>query len=371
MSSRIPCRVGVDASNLGQVRTGVGNYIFPVLLRLCEQNPAVEFFLYSNDSVSFPALSNVRIRQALPKARGPIWQNIQLPTAIRKDKLDVFWGANGFVPSWLTGSVRFVLTVHDLAHRFAPESQDALVRWNRRVFQRLSAKNAHRILAVSEATARDVETYYGCKVDGVIHPTTHERYRQVGGEEAAEVMRKHDLAPGYLLSVCTLEPRKNLANLILAFQDVRAESVELPPLVLVGGRGWRDGELSRVLSKGIDDGVIRHLGFVQNEDLPALYSKCSAFIFPSIYEGFGMPVAEAQQCGAPVIFGDHSSMREAAGGIGVAAGRTRAELKQLLLALAHRECPLVCRPPFDSAAQLNSAASSIWAHLVGATQGMS
>lgn len=366
MSTSVPSRVGVDASNLATHRTGVGNYIHALLEPMCQLHPNTEFYLYSNESIAFADMPNVHLRVSRPKLRGPLWQNFQLPSLLRADRIEVFWGANGLVPFAVPRGVRRVVTIHDLAHRFAAASQESLVRWNRRLFQRVSARVSERVIAVSASTARDVEKYYGASVDCVIHPSIAPQYRRIEAVEAKEIADKYGLREPFLLTVGTMEPRKNIANLVRAYVGCVGEGMHLPLLVLVGGRGWLDSEISEVLASAEGAGTIKRLGYIPNDDLPGLYAACEAFILPSIYEGFGMPLLEAQLCGAPVIHGSHASMDEAAGGVGVATGSTVQEIRETLARLASGECPLACRLPSTIETDVTKSVSKLWDSIVAA-----
>jgi glycosyltransferase involved in cell wall biosynthesis len=182
-------------------------------------------------------------------------------------------------------------------------------------------------------------------------------------------LSKYRLPELFLLTVGTLEPRKNLATLVAAYIDRKNSGDDLPLLVLVGGDGWRDGKIQAMVSSAEQRGWVRRLGFVPNEDLPALYAGCEAFLMPSIYEGFGMPLVEAQLCGAPVIHGSYASMVEAAGGIGVPVGPSQSDLGVLFEALAAKRCALACRLPRDIVNDPASSARQLWLQLIAAASG--
>lgn len=344
MSERL-LRVGVDASPLGPGRTGVGNYVSTLLSSMCEQNPEVEFTLFGNTSVVFTDMPNVTIKAAPSKWRGPLWHTIELAPLLRKNNIQAFWGTNGYLPPYKLRGIATVLTVHDLADVFAPQTQARLVKWSRSLLQPRAVRVADRVIAVSGATATDMEAVYGRKADAVIHPLVSPRFQLPTQPESGAILAKYSLTGSFLLTVGTLEPRKNLAALIAAYIDRRKSGVELPVLVLAGGDGWLDGSIRRMVSNAEQSGWVRRLGFVPNDDLPALYAGCEVFIMPSIYEGFGMPLLEAQLCGAAVLHGSHASMVEAAGGFGVAVEPSEASLRAMFDALAGGRCPLACRLP--------------------------
>jgi glycosyltransferase involved in cell wall biosynthesis len=337
-------RVGVDASPLAG-RTGVGNYVATLLGSLCELNPHVEFVLFGNTPIVFTEMSNVTVKAVRSRWRGPLWHTVELGRMLTKNGIQALWGTNGYLPPFKLKGIATVVTIHDLVDVFAPHTQAILVQWGRRVLQPRAVRVATRVIAVSEATAADIESVYGRKVDAVIQPLISKRFRQIAEAEATSVLEKYALPGRFLLTVATLEPRKNLSALITAYINRRMSGKNLPLLVLVGGHGWRAGALEQMVSKAEQSGWVRRLGFVPSADLPALYSRCEVFLMPSIYEGFGMPVVEAQLCGAPVIHGSHASMVEASGGIGVSVDPTEDGLRAAFVALAEGSCALACRLP--------------------------
>lgn len=134
----------------------------------------------------------------------------------------------------------------------------------------------------------------------------------------------------------------------------------MPPLVIVGGNGWRDAEVRAAIHATSASGLVRYLGFLPNEDLCHLYARCYAFVMPSIYEGFGMPLLEAQLYGAPVLHGSHRSMTEAAGGLGVAFEPSAAGLREMLAGLAEDRVPLACRLPAAINNDAHQSARRLW-----------
>ena len=356
-------RVGVDASALGVGRTGVGNYVSTLLRAMCEQNPNVEFLLFGNTNVVFDRLPNVFVDAAPSPWRGPLWHTIELGRLLTKSKVQVFWGTNGYLPPYSIPGIATVVTVHDLADVFVPHTQASLVRLGRRLLQPRSVRIADRVIAVSGATAADIESVYKRKTDAIIHPLLSPDFRAITRDESKAILIKYELPERFLLTVGTLEPRKNLAALLSAYIDRRNHGADLPLLVLVGGNGWRDGNIQMMVSRAERSGWVRRLGFVPSEDLPALYAGCEVFLMPSIYEGFGMPLVEAQLCRAPVVHGSHASMIEAAGGFGVPVGPSEASLGTMLDDLASGRCALACRLPQDVANDSALSANRMWQQL--------
>lgn len=360
MNTRQALRIGVDARMLGWPRSGVGNYIHALLEPLCERHREAAFVLYSNTPIHFELARNAQARVAARARPGPWWLNVELPRQLRRDRIDVFWGANGLLPC-LGRAPRAVLTVHDFVYRMAGQTMPRAVRWNRRLFQPRSVRRAAGVVCVSQTTAEDLRRLERRQADAVLPPPVDPRYRHVPAQEARTVRERHGLPERFLLFVGTHEPRKNLPALLQAQLALADAGEPALPLALVGVRGWHDAELSALIERAAARGLVHRLGFVKTDELAALYAACHAFVMPSLYEGFGMPVLEAQLCGAPVVHGTHASMHEAAGGLGLATGTDEAALRETLRALARGEAVLACRLPHTIDNDAAARAERLWA----------
>lgn len=358
--------VGVDATALGKIRTGVGNYLHPVLYQLCLDHPDVKFSLFSNKAIHFPKLQNVTFHVSGMAGRGPLWHCIDAYAMLVRVKPQVYWGTNGFLPAIKLRHTATVLTIHDLVYHYAAESMPWYSRLGRRVLQPWSAKQASLLLAVSQATAYAVEAHYSRNVAQVIYPTAGNHFRHVPVEEQQFVLFEHRLPKNFLLFVGTLEPRKNLLPLVKAHARARHDLPSLPPLVVVGQRGWKDAAIHQALHEAIQKGDLHWIKDLDNTQLPALYAACQALILPSDYEGFGMPLLEAQQCGAPVIHGCHPSMSEASAQLGVTTQSSSEALYQTMMELGRGQLPLTCRLVFDPQHKINQVAESMWLQLQSA-----
>jgi glycosyltransferase involved in cell wall biosynthesis len=207
-----------------------------------------------------------------------------------------------------------VLTVHDLIFERLPGHHKPLNRWYLHRTMPLFCRRATHIIAVSEHTRRDLIEVYGITPEKitVIPEAADARFGPVT-EEALDLARvSYGLPERYLLCVGTIEPRKNLERLLAAWEPLYLAR-EAPPLVIVGRRGWlNEGFFAALERSPARDGVI-FPGWMQDGDLPAVYAAAQLFIFPSIYEGFGLPVLEAMACGAPVVCSNATSIPEVAG----------------------------------------------------------
>ncbi len=207
-----------------------------------------------------------------------------------------------------------VLTVHDLIFRHLPEHHKTLNRWYLNWTMPLYCRRADRIITISHATRRDLIAAYDvppAKIT-VIHEAADPRFRPQPPEAVEAVRTRYDLPARYLLSVGTIEPRKNLARLLEAFETLHAEGLT-DALVVVGGRGWLYDDFFARLERSPAREAVLFPGYVPDADLPPIYAGAQALAFPSLYEGFGLPVLEAMACGTPVACSNTSSLPEVAG----------------------------------------------------------
>lgn len=207
-----------------------------------------------------------------------------------------------------------VLTVHDLIFRHLPAHHKPLNRWYLNWTMPLYCRRATRVIAVSQHTRQDLIALYGVAPEKVtvVYEAADPRFRPQQPERIAEVRARYGLPSRYLLFVGTLEPRKNLVGVLEAFERVYAGRLT-DGLVVVGKRGWLyEGFFARLEASPARQAVL-FPGYVPDEDLPAIYAGAQALVFPSFYEGFGLPVLEAMACGTPVVCSDRGSLPEVAG----------------------------------------------------------
>ena len=361
-------KIGIDGTALVTKPTGVGNYVRSLLEPMVRYHQEVTFAIFSNDDVVFPSYSNVLTFVSRPKRRGPYWQNTHLVEMLRVERPQVFWATNGLLPAWGLRDIATVLTVHDLVYKFAPDTLPFISLWGRRIGQSMAVAAADKVIYISQATASDAVSAYGRIADAIILPLVDTSFERPLGSSVTDLRARLKLPEQYLLALGTLEPRKNLVSLIDAYLKRREAGVNLPLLVIAGGKGWLDNDITARIENGENLGFVRRLGYVDFADLPALYAGCVAFLMPSLYEGFGMPLLEAQLCGAPVIHGPHTSMKEAAGGLGVITPTDVSGIEVMLDQLANRTLPLSCRLRSDISNDADLAAEKLWKLLVDAAK---
>jgi len=239
--------------------------------------------------------------------------SVPVPAELFTGPVDLFHSTDFVLPP--LRRARGLITVHDLAFLRLPECADPGLRAYLSQAVPRSASRAQHILADSQNTRQDVMDLLKVPAEkvSVVPAGVEERFRPVQDEaELNRVRQRYSLSEPFILSLGTLEPRKNLARLIEAHARLRRRVPAAPMLVIAGGRGWLyEGILSTARRYPAD--AVRLIGFVADEDLPALYTLARAFAFPSLYEGFGLPPLEAMACGTPVLCSNRPSLPEVVG----------------------------------------------------------
>ena len=307
-------KIGVDASVFVDPLTGIGNYSYHLLVSAASLMPGDEFVLFSNRPLSVDFNQNnisvCLVRNGIITTNNYLWKLIGLGLSAKKENVDIFWSTSGAPSIW--HSMPVLLTIYDYVYRFEPTSMS----WKSRIFRTISqsywVKHAKKIFTISNAVANETRNFYSCEVDNVILPSTDKCFTPLNKIEIDEVKNKHHLTGNYNLIVGTLEPRKN----IQVFLDVYIKlfsKYELPPLIMVGYKGWKNKDINQIIHYGEKLGCVKPLGYINNNDLPALYSGADIFFMPSKYEGFGMPILEARMCGTPVVCSNVPAMKESGG----------------------------------------------------------
>lgn len=233
---------------------------------------------------------------------------------INKKKFDLLHGPNYFVPEL---DVPSVVTIHDLSTLINPawHQGSRVARINKILIR--SIQNARVIITDSQAIRAEVMKYFSLTSDRVVAVPlgVDASFRPRNFEELRDPINKLGIKPGgYCLCVSTIEPRKNIIRMLSAYRELPVQMRNHWPLVLVGETGWNSDDIHLVIKQAVQEGWLKYLGFVPQDLLPMLYAGCRLFIYPSLYEGFGLPIAEAMASGVPVLTSNRSSMPEVAGG---------------------------------------------------------
>jgi glycosyltransferase involved in cell wall biosynthesis len=308
--------IGLDGRLLVSPRSGIGRYIFELCKGLDQMIPDARFFVYSNRVVEMPVESPRWIARVDPlpgagRLKTSVWLTTMAGRLCGRDNLDIFWGGATFLP-WLRPRVRTVITIYDFCHELVPNTMATGGRVAFALLWKRSIRRAQQIVTISHGTADKLPRFTGRTAAGVVYPSVSDLFRPRSDQAVAECLGRYGISQPYILSVGTLEPRKNLATLMRTFVWLKSECPDFRhTLVVVGVKGWKDSEVAELIASGRGEGRIKYLGYVPDADLPSLYTGCDVFIFPSLYEGFGIPVLEARACGARVVASDVAEIREA------------------------------------------------------------
>lgn len=299
--------IGLDGYPLISPKTGVGHYTFELAKELARLAPGNTFDLIAPAEFpvevaeqvrDVPNLRTVTIKTNVVTRR---WRSIGLSRYLLNASLDLFHGTNYEVP--LSNRSRTVLTVHDLSIFTHPETHEPrIVRRARRRLP-IMVRAAAQIVTPTEGVKREVVGRF--KIDpasvAVTPEAPRQTFRPIETGETIEVRRRLKIDDDFILFVGTIEPRKNLATLVRAFAELIRSTTHRPQLVIAGPKGWQTAEFDRAVAEAKLGDRLRTIGYAGDDDLRALYSSCRAFVYPSLYEGFGLPLLEAMACGAPVI----------------------------------------------------------------------
>lgn len=322
--------IGIDARLL-QNTTGIGRYTRSLFYEYIQNNIIRQDTLYlfsdipllnpqeqrTTGSTTFP--ENVHLVIS-PCKRRILWTNWYIPPLLRRHHIDVYHGVCNFeLP--VRKMCRYVVTIHDLVPLFFPE----LVPWKHllffKLFMKRAAQAADLIITDSEHSKHDIVQHLAVPEEKirVIYLGYDAKHQEIRDQQVIQdVITRYGICQPYLLFVGVIEPKKNLERLVDAFVILQRENVIDKELqfVIAGAKGWFYEQLYRKVQELNLEHQILLTGFVPDEDLPYLYSGAELFVFPSTYEGFGLPVIEAMSYGIPVVTSKTSSLPEIAGDAG-------------------------------------------------------
>lgn len=315
-------KIGIDISVLNEPnRTGIGSYVYELVSALLEIDSKNEYILFAlsplanfnyMQNLEFKKFPNVKLKVYKMPARFfrrafLFWQRINFPPIDWFTKeVDLFHSFNWFLPPQKKGKV--VATIFDLTAIAHPQWHYQRTTQLDRVRLNRIKKYADLVVAISENSKADFLQFSPHSNIDVVYPSSSHIYeKKYSKEESLKVLKKYNLNPGYFLSVSTLEPRKNLEGLIEAYLKTAQDK----KLLLVGEKGWKNNKLLKKISKNSNKIIMT--GFVENKDMPVLFQQALCLIYPSFYEGFGIPVLEAFNSKIPVILSNTSSMPEVGG----------------------------------------------------------
>lgn len=307
-------RIGLDGIPLASAKTGIGHYTLELSQALAAIDAQDEFELLSPvpfDSSPFEYPPPNLKRVHAPKRK--FWWLFGLPLYIRRHKLALFHGTNYEIPMW--DECPTVLSIHDLSLLLHPQTHLSHLVRRARFRLPLMARFATKVITATETVKQEIVEHL--KVDpakiAVTPYAPRHNFHPLALEDTEQTRVRFGIEDNFILFVGTIEPRKNLITLLRAFADVLRNTDLHPQLVIAGQKGWMTDEISSyVNSENLSDRIV-FTGYVSDRELRALYSSCAVCVYPSLYEGFGLPPLEAMACGAAVIVSDIPVLREVTG----------------------------------------------------------
>lgn len=311
-------KIAFDAKRAFLNRSGLGNYSRSIINLLSRYYPEEEYFLFtpSADGTLFQPNDRQKVIQPegfLPTQFSSWWRSFGLTKEVANLKADIYHGLSNELPfNFKKTGIHSIVTIHDLIFERFPELYPIHDRRMYRLKFRSACETADLIIAVSEATKADLIDFY--KVDPkkiqVAYQTCNPSFLiKISDDDRKQVLAKNELPEAFVLSVGTIEPRKNMLNILKALHKANLDI----PLVLVG----RPTPFQQKIVEYAESNSIRRkliiLNDVPSEDLPALYQSCKVFAYPSRFEGFGIPILEALSSGVPVVTSTGSCFSETAG----------------------------------------------------------
>lgn len=309
--------IGIDFSRATKSeKTGTENYSYHLTKELVSLDKHNKFRLYCKNTPDFPFLKNpsVQVKQIkLPR----LWTQVGLALECLINPPDILFIPAHTMPVLRRPDLKTIVTIHDLGAEFLPQYHQFPQKLYLNSSTEYAVSHATHLIAVSDSTKKDLINTLHCdaeKISVIYESYDNSIFKRVEDQEKLQAVKnKYNLSGDFVLFVGTIQPRKNLERAIKAFAKAKTQNNLPHKFILVGKSGWLNEELYKLPEKlGLKNDIV-FLGYVPNDDLPSLYSLATAFLFPSLFEGFGIPLLEAMACGCPVVTSDTSSMPEVVG----------------------------------------------------------
>lgn len=343
--------IGIDARFAVHNRRGIGNYTLKLIQNLAEIDSHNKYILYidRNDLEDvLPKQNNLMIKKLRP-SNYFIWEQIILPMQAKKDGVDILHCTGNTAPIYLNTKIKLILTIHDVMYlkdySTIPQSLSMYQRWGR-VYRNMivprAIKHIAKVVTVSNFSKNDIKEHLpALKEDAILvtHEAAGERFSQIGGDiQRSKVSGKFGIKGNYILTLGALDPRKNTKAIINTFLHLKSEKKISVNLVIAGIPNWRQTEFYKTLQESSFKEDIIFTDFISDEDMVLLYNYATVFLYPSLYEGFGIPPLEAMACGVPVITSNTTSIPEIVGDAAFLINPLNdKELKDALLSLLNNE----------------------------------
>ena len=311
-------RVGIIANSLNPPRTGIGNVVYNVLDNIPKKYGKNIYLINYEENELFNEMNYINIPNPFKKIfKGFLWCQL-LPMKNELKFLDIIHNPSQTMATALKFKQKYIFTVCDITPILHPETHRTTgVLTHKYIFPK-TIKSADKIISISHHTKQDLIKYFKITEDKikVIHLAANENYKPLNEKEIINIKQKYNLNYSFILYVGTLEPRKNIPTLLKALYKLKKQGIK-HKLVITGKKGWKYKSIFETIDKlNLQKDVI-FTGYVPDEDLPALYNAADLFVYPSLYEGFGLPPLEAMACGTPVITSNTSSLPEVVGDAGI------------------------------------------------------
>lgn len=332
-------KIGIISDRVNRTKTGVDNYLYNLINEFSKIDKIKKDIYLIDYEVNnpFPELNKIIIKNPFEKFSNFVRNRLNLRFNLFSKKSFYFWhlylnyclnkkklnidiihspeDASLFVK---LKNQKKIITVHDTIPFYFPNMFDFMTRYRYKILFSRTLKNSDKIIADSYNTKQDLIKHFKIpeKKIKVIHLAANENYKPLKENEINNIKQKYNLNYSFILYVGTLEVRKNISILLKSLYKLKKQGIK-HKLVITGKKGWKYKSIFKIIEQlNLQKDVI-FIGYVSDEDLPALYNAADLFVYPSIYEGFGLPPLEAMQCGTPVITSNTSSLPEVVGNAGI------------------------------------------------------
>lgn len=315
-------KIGFIADRINRPRTGIGNYAYNLIKEFSKMDDIKSqlYLINYEEGIFFKDLKKIILKTPLDVTKKSFYfWHLYLQIKLKRDNLglDIIHSPENATPFVKLRSKK-VITVHDIIPYLFPETYSIITQLRYKLFFKRTLKTADKIIANSERTKKDLINYFDVPSEKirVTLLAADEIFKPLSHTEVTEVKRRYELEFPFILYVGNLEKRKNIETLIKSYYQIKQRGIN-HKIVIVGKKGWKsDNILAEISHLKLQDDIV-FTGYVSDEDLPALYNAASLFVYPSIYEGFGLPPLEAMSCGCPVITSNTSSLPEVVGDGGI------------------------------------------------------
>lgn len=316
-------RIGIDGTVFVDKQfTGVTRSVYEIVSRWVVKHPDHEYFIICrvpmNIKMDLPdnwhEVVTLKSGKAFFDLRryGKVWNIIKLPQVIKELDLDVYWGTNYILPLYTNRKVKCYVTIYDLALFIFDGIGEKSNQLKLNLFAKRACKKANKVITISEATAKDVNSIFGIEPSKIVvsycgSPENRTNY------DLNNVKKELVFDEDYFLFISTIEPRKNIITIIKAFEEYIDKTGNNKRLVIAGKKGWNCDNIFEAIANSKHRDKIILPGYISTDDKAYLLSHAEAFLYPSLYEGFGLPILEAFRYDLPVITANNSSLPEVGG----------------------------------------------------------